>query len=80
MDFRNFPNLNVWRFKAFTYSSSNLLAPPAPAPTPAATASPAPTGEAQVYIVIFVPDYGCFGLTEPLLGQKPRVSVCSELL
>ena len=53
-------------------------APPAlPAP-PAPPACPAPSREAQVYTVIFIPDYGCFRLAEQILGQKLRFFVSLE--
>jgi hypothetical protein len=66
-------------FKYASYNHHQLLqhhqqsAPPAP---PVSPASPTPTGEAQTYIVAFIPDFGCFRLTQQLLRQKPRVFVC----
>ena len=40
----------------------------------------APTVKALAYILIFIPDFGCFRLKQQLLRQKLRVFVCSELL
>ena len=64
----------IWSFQIYL-----LQTPPAPSAPPAPPASPAPTGEAQAYILIFIPDYGCFILEQQVLGKKRRVFVCSEL-
>ena len=62
----------------------NLLktspAPSAPPAIAAPPASPAPTGEAQAYILVFIPEYGSFRLEQQPMVQKLRVFVCSELL
>ena len=57
-----------------------LPAPPAPSGPPAPPKFSSPTGEAETYILVFIPDCGCFRLDQQLLGQKLRVFVCSELL
>ena len=65
-DFEIFPCAKNFLFGFYNFSlkmigdstlSNNLLQTP-----PAPPAPPAPTGEAQAYIVIFIPDYGCFRL------------------
>ena len=76
--------LSFWGIEAFQISflqtPPDPPAPPAP-PTPTAPpASPVPTGEALAYILVFIPDYGCFRLKQQLLGRKLIVFVCSELL
>ena len=43
-------------------------APPAPSVPPAPPSSSSPTGEAQTYILVFIPDCGCFRLEQQLLG------------
>ena len=56
------------------------MGPPSQPTAPAPPAYPVPAGEAQTYILIFNPDYGCFRLEQQILGQKLRVFVCSKLL
>ena len=71
-------SLGIWPFKIYL-----LQTPPAPSAPPAPPAPPAShaqTGEAKAYILICIPDYGCFRWDQQLLGQKPRIFVCSELL
>ena len=72
-----------WGFTPFKYPSykhHQVLQHHQQHQRPAPSASPVPTGEAQAYILIFIPDYGSFRLEQQLLGQKLGVFVCSELL
>ena len=71
-------NLRIYLFQISLLQSPP--SPPAQPAPPAPPASPAPTEEAQAYIPIFIPDYGCFRLKQQHLGQKLRVFFCSELL